>query len=122
MKKALRILGMVLLLLSLLIMDFYLSGWGKSRDLVTRKQFRETVIGKTPEEVTEAIGKPDEVMSNRRSGKPHWRYLHRTRDETKEWPDYCVDVFFSDGKVFDIQVPVPAIPREIKFGRVVSVD
>lgn len=63
----------------------------------TRDEFRKLVVGKTPDEVIAAVGRPDSTQDSGRD--PTWYYDSRTRDPVSGKIDFHAQVIFQDGKV-----------------------
>lgn len=67
-------------------------------DPVTREEFKKAVEGKTPDEVVEAVGKPDQTSES--GGRKYWYYDRRTTDPTTGKTDARAQVVFGeDGRV-----------------------
>jgi hypothetical protein len=65
-------------------------------DLMTREEFQQAVLGKTQQQVIQAVGRPDSTMN---VGFPAWMYNHRTRDATTGNSDTVAQVLFQGGGV-----------------------
>lgn len=63
----------------------------------TRKEFKALVMGKTQDEVTKLLGKPDSTGET--LGEPFWDYKNVTNDPASGKNDDSVRVFFVGGKV-----------------------
>jgi outer membrane protein assembly factor BamE (lipoprotein component of BamABCDE complex) len=64
----------------------------------TRAEFRELLVGKTPDEVIAAVGKPDDTAEI--GGQKVWYYSDRSADPVTGKPDVLANVWFgSDGRV-----------------------
>jgi len=70
---------------------------GETKRVYTRQEFRELVMGKTPDEVIAAVGKPDRTADDDNSQV--WRYDERTRDPVTGKADDNTHVYFENGKV-----------------------
>jgi outer membrane protein assembly factor BamE (lipoprotein component of BamABCDE complex) len=70
---------------------------GDSKRIYTRDEFRKLVMGKTPDEVIAAVGKPDHTQK----GEPgtFWYYTERTRDPATGKMDRNARLAFQDGRV-----------------------
>jgi hypothetical protein len=68
---------------------------------IPRAKFRESVVGKTPDEVIAAAGKPDSTSESGR-GTANWYYQERTVDPVTEKLDGRVQVVFEDGRVSQV--------------------
>src|SRR4051812_16005132 len=66
----------------------------------TRDEFKALVMGKTPDEVIAAVGKPDETREDDRGQT--WYYKNRTLDPITSKADYQVRVRFRDGLVANV--------------------
>jgi hypothetical protein len=67
----------------------------------TREEFRDLVMGKTPDEVAAALGRPDETSEA--GGVVRWTYRGRVRDPAPgEAPATPVAVVFRDGQVAEV--------------------
>ena len=62
-----------------------------------REAFKKAVMGKTPDEVIAAVGKPDSASEGGR--ETYWRYKERTWDPTASKTDSSAQVVFEKGKV-----------------------
>ena len=68
---------------------------GNERKPYTREEFKALVMGKTPDEVIAAIGRPDKTWDD---GK-EWSYDGITIDPITGKRDYVSSIEFKDGKV-----------------------
>jgi hypothetical protein len=67
----------------------------------SREEFETLVVGKSPDEVIAAVGKPDRTEgSEDRAG---WFYGERTRDPVTGKTDYRAVLHFEAGKVSRVQ-------------------
>ena len=62
---------------------------------IDREEFKLKVMGKTPAEVVEAVGKPDSTKDGR---DPTWSYDQRTFDPVTQKVDVQAQVTFSNGE------------------------
>lgn len=67
-----------------------------TKTVYTRDEFRKLVVGKTPDEVIAAVGKPDDTSE---SGSVSWTYMYRTKDPITGKTDVSAIVVFEDGRV-----------------------
>jgi hypothetical protein len=65
-----------------------------------RAKFRGLVLGRTPDEVTAAVGKPDRTVES--GTAVFWYYEGRTVNPTTGKPDKKVQVVFQYGRVTEI--------------------
>jgi outer membrane protein assembly factor BamE (lipoprotein component of BamABCDE complex) len=63
----------------------------------TREEFRAKVMGKTPDEVITAVGKPDSTQES--GGNQNWYYEKRSRDPITGNVDRSAQVVFEGGRV-----------------------
>lgn len=63
---------------------------------MARDEFKKAVIGRTPEEVTAAVGRPDRTVGD---SDPTWFYSNRTIDPANGKVDGMIRVRFTGGKV-----------------------
>jgi hypothetical protein len=70
----------------------------KKKSLPTRDEFRAKVMGKTPDEVTALVGKPDST-AGASGGVATWTYRNVSRDPMTGKTDGPVSVHFRDGRV-----------------------
>jgi hypothetical protein len=66
-----------------------------------REAFEKAVLGRTPDEVTAAVGKPDGTSEGGR--ETYWRYEGRTWDPTAGKVDEAARVVFEGGKVARVE-------------------
>lgn len=66
----------------------------------TREEFRKTVVGKTPDEVIAAVGKPD--RTNDFDDRKSWFYKELTTDPITDKVDKSITVRFKDGRVYEV--------------------
>jgi hypothetical protein len=73
----------------------------KEKSLPTRDEFRAKVMGKTPDEVTDLVGKPDSIAgaSGASGGVVTWTYRNVSRDPVTGKTDGPVSVHFRNGRV-----------------------
>ena len=69
----------------------------KEKSLPTRDEFRAKVMGKTTDEVTDLVGKPDSVAAS--GGAATWTYRNVSRDPVTGKTDGPVSVHFRNGRV-----------------------
>lgn len=62
-----------------------------------REEFRQAILGKTPEQVIAAVGKPDSTQDS--SGDQSWYYRKRTKDPVTGKLDSVAQVIFERGVV-----------------------
>jgi hypothetical protein len=67
----------------------------------TRQEFRDLVTGKTPDEVTRAVGRPDETSED--GDAIRWTYRGRVQDPGPGQPAAAPVVVFREGKVAEVQ-------------------
>lgn len=70
-----------------------------SSKVYTRDEFRQAVLGKTPDEVLKLLGKPDRTDED----GPQWIYYDRRRDPLTGKIDELTFVRFSGGRVADVR-------------------
>ena len=75
------------------------NGKGGMRRVYTRDEFRRLVIGKTPDEVTAAVGEPDETLQD--GGVARWTYRDRVTTGPGKGAATPV-VIFQDGRVAEV--------------------
>jgi hypothetical protein len=68
--------------------------------LLTRYEFSLAVKGKTPEEVTAIVGKPDRTSES--EGQTIWHYSKRSKHPLTDETDPSVQVVFKGGVVVDV--------------------
>ena len=66
----------------------------------TREKFRELVIGKTPDEVIAAVGKPDRTVES--GTAVFWYYDARTTDPATGQADKKAQVVIRNGKAAEV--------------------
>jgi len=66
---------------------------------VTREVFNESVVGKTPNEVLQTIGKPDRTDGDGTNPGDDWFYEQRTADAITGKTDSSAMVVFQHGRV-----------------------
>ena len=71
---------------------------GQEEEKMTRSEFEEAVIGKSQEEVIDAVGRPDNTSSGVRPRWSYWYYRRAARDEITGNLGK-VQVVFKDGAV-----------------------
>jgi hypothetical protein len=71
-----------------------------TRTVFDRAVFRGLVLGRTPEEVTAAVGKPDRMVES--GTAVFWYYDGRTTSPATGKPDAKVQVVFQLGRVQEI--------------------
>lgn len=67
------------------------------RKIYTRAEFKKIVVGKTPDEVLKAVGKPTSTQEN--GDRITWYYDDVTRDPVTEKLDVSVQLVFEFGRV-----------------------
>ena len=67
-----------------------------------RDQFRALVLGKTPDGVTGAVGKPDETSGGGPARAGAWTYHGRTADPATGKPDAAATLTFENGAVASV--------------------
>jgi hypothetical protein len=72
----------------------------KAQHLYTREEFWQLVIGKTPDEVRAALGKPDEVKED--GDEVRWTYRGRIKDPEPGKAAPTPVVVFRDGKAAEV--------------------
>lgn len=72
-------------------------GKEQARKTYTRDQFRDLLVGKTPDEVVKAVGKPDRTHDI--AGRIVWHYDGMTTDPATGKPDRTAQVIFEQGVV-----------------------
>jgi outer membrane protein assembly factor BamE (lipoprotein component of BamABCDE complex) len=70
------------------------------QSLYLRSDFTEMIMGKTEEEVLDAVGKPDRTSED--GDTRYWHYRKRTKDPVTGTPDSDVQVVFNNGKVVTV--------------------
>jgi hypothetical protein len=74
---------------------------GKSKAAVmTRYEFSLAVMGKTPDEVITAVGKPDRTSES--EGRVVWYYTNRSTHPLTGQTDSSTQVWFKGGVVVDV--------------------
>jgi outer membrane protein assembly factor BamE (lipoprotein component of BamABCDE complex) len=68
--------------------------------LYTRDEFRKLLVGKTADEVLQAVGKPDSTSETALGA--YWYYRHKTTDPVTGQTDANAQVCFSNGQVVRI--------------------
>ena len=86
-------------LLALLVLPL-----GCGQEAMTRSEFKEAVIGKSPEEVIEVVGRPERTTNvpatpGLHGGGSNWYYDEITRDEISGNIDFRTQVIIRDGEV-----------------------
>lgn len=77
-------------------------GTGKSKAAVmTRYEFSLAVMGKIPDEVLAAVGKPDRASES--VGRSVWYYTNRSTRPSTGQIDPSTEVWFKDGVVLDVK-------------------
>jgi hypothetical protein len=67
---------------------------------ISRESFRESLVGKTPDEVIQSIGRP---VRTRKVGRQEvWTYERRTYDPISSRVDHTASVWFENGQVDDV--------------------
>lgn len=71
----------------------------------TIDEFRELVMGKTEQEVKQAVGSPKKIISKQNTeGKIYWYYVYKTVDPNTGNNIPRTEVVFRAGKVIDVKV------------------
>jgi outer membrane protein assembly factor BamE (lipoprotein component of BamABCDE complex) len=70
---------------------------GANKETYTREQFDKLVVGKTQDEVLQAVGKP--YLTSQADGVVYWHYMDRTRDPLTKGIDTDVQLIFKNGHV-----------------------
>ena len=73
----------------------------QTAQVLLRDDFRKTVIGKTPQEVIDAVGKPDLTQELAGVGT-FWYYDNKTKDPVTGKIDFRVQVIFEYGRVTSV--------------------
>jgi hypothetical protein len=68
--------------------------------VMTRYEFSLAVMGKTPDEVTAVVGKPDRTSES--EGRTIWHYSKRSKHPLTDEIDPSVQVAFKGGVVVDV--------------------
>jgi hypothetical protein len=66
----------------------------------TREEFRKLVMGKTPDEVIAAVGRPDKIHDDQ--GGQSWYYDQRTIETLNDTIDNRVRLRIEGGRVVDV--------------------
>lgn len=66
----------------------------KAEKVYSRDEFRGLVVGKTPDEVIRAVGRPDKTSG---ADSRYWSYRERTRDPITGKTDGNIMVVFENG-------------------------
>jgi hypothetical protein len=69
----------------------------QDRDVYTRSQFQELIMGKTEAEVLQELGRPKSTSEH--NGVQYWHYGHRTKDPLTQEIDGDAQVVFENGRV-----------------------
>jgi hypothetical protein len=72
----------------------------RPRPVYSRQEFSRRVLGKSEEEVIEAVGRPDETSED--DDARYWHFKKRTLDPLTQKKDTDVQVVIKGGKVADI--------------------
>ena len=71
----------------------------------TIDEFRSTIMGKTEEEVKEAVGSPKKIVSKvNTEGKVYWYYVYKTVDPKTGNNIPKTTVVFREGKVVEVKM------------------
>ena len=65
----------------------------------TRDEFRKLVLGKTPQQVIELLGKPESTGDDKEGKPSHYLYDKITYDTTTQKPDGRIGIWFERGVV-----------------------
>jgi DNA repair exonuclease SbcCD ATPase subunit len=71
-----------------------LNNYNTDSRIMFRDEFRETVVGKTEDQVIQAVGKPDRTSDF--GGYSHWYYDGKTKDRFTGKLDNSISIFFAD--------------------------
>ncbi|HKB06220.1 MAG TPA: hypothetical protein VKD90_28760 [Gemmataceae bacterium] len=74
---------------------------GGTRRVYTRQEFQDLVVGKTPDEVIAAVGKPDDSTED--GDGVRWTYAGRVRDPAPGKSAGNPVVVFRDGKAAEVR-------------------
>ncbi len=69
----------------------------EEKELLTRHQFEERIMGKTTDEVLHAVGRPN--TTSQEKNVQYWHYANRTKDPLTGKSDSDAQVVFEDGQV-----------------------
>ncbi|HLJ97032.1 MAG TPA: hypothetical protein VKU02_27960 [Gemmataceae bacterium] len=69
----------------------------EDKQLLTRHEFEERIMGKTTEEVLHAVGRPN--TTSQEKNVQYWHYANRTKDPLTGKSDSDAQVVFEDGHV-----------------------
>ena len=72
----------------------------RPRPVYSRAEFSRRVLGKSDEEVIQAVGRPDETTED--DDARYWHFKNRTLDALTQEKDTDVQVIIKGGKVTDI--------------------
>ena len=70
----------------------------------TIDEFKELVMGKTEQEVKQAVGSPKRINIKQNEGKTYWYYVYKTVDPNTGKDIPRTEVVFRAGKVIDVKV------------------
>jgi hypothetical protein len=91
-------------ILAAVVIFMYLHGKGQAQAQATdtpavclRDDFNASVLGKSEDQVLEAVGKPDVTSEDAQA--TYWHYRRRTRNPATGQTDSDVQVVFEQGKV-----------------------
>jgi hypothetical protein len=73
------------------------AGQGQTQQL-TVPQLRDLVVGKTPDEVIAAVGRPGATSEEGEWSGQEWRYFHRFIDPISQKPTAWTTLLFTKGK------------------------
>jgi hypothetical protein len=74
----------------------------RSNHVYSRDEFKKLVMGKTPDEVIAALGRPDGTNDNPDGSPRRWHYIRRVTNPETALPDSAV-LLFADGKVAGVE-------------------
>ncbi|HKB00942.1 MAG TPA: hypothetical protein VKD90_01925 [Gemmataceae bacterium] len=72
-----------------------------TRRIYSQKEFRDLVLGKTPDEVVAAVGKPD--ITDQEADTVRWTYRGRVKGPRADDPVAAAVVVFRDGKAAEVE-------------------
>lgn len=75
-------------------------GRGPAPAVVPREEFRKALLGKTPDEVIRAVGRPEDTTDD--GGRQMWTYRGRTKDPVTGNVDSAAFVHFKGGRVSSV--------------------
>jgi hypothetical protein len=75
------------------------SNSSRSGNTWERQAFKEAVMGKSPEQVRNIVGKPDRSSEN---SDLEWQYSHKIINPINQQPDFSAHMLFSGGSVIEV--------------------